>query len=176
MNQHTKIQRMATAALCLALAYILPFFTGNIPEIGSMLCPLHLPVLLAGFLCGGYWGLAVGFAAPLLRSLIVGMPPLFPAAVAMAFELATYGWLVGILYTRLPKRKPFIYVSLLISMLAGRVVWGGVTYVLMGIQGSPFTFSAFLAGAFTGAIPGIILQIVLIPPLVMLAKRREYLS
>ena len=141
-----------------------------------MLCPLHLPVLLAGFLCGGYWGLAVGFAAPLLRSLIVGMPPLFPAAVAMAFELATYGWLVGILYTRLPKRKPFIYVSLLISMIAGRVVWGGVTYVLMGIQGSHFTFSAFLAGALTGALPGIILHIVLIPPLVMLAKRREYLT
>ena len=174
MQTEKQLQKMVRAALCLALAFVLPFFTGNNPEIGSIFCLLHLPVLLAGFLCGGYWGLAVGFTSPLLRSLIVGMPPLFPTAVAMSFELATYGLLAGFLYAHLPKKKSFIYVSLLAAMLAGRVVWGGVNYILMGIQGKPFTFSAFLAGAFTGAIPGIILQIVLLPPLVILANRQRH--
>ena len=80
--------RMILSALFLAVAYVLPFFTGQIPEIGSMLCPMHLPVLLCGFICGWYWGLAVGFIAPLFRSLILGMPVMFPMGICMAFELA----------------------------------------------------------------------------------------
>ena len=80
----TNLVKMILSALCLALAYVLPFLTGQIPEIGAMLCPLHIPVLLCGFVCGPAWGAAVGFIAPLLRSLTLGMPPLFPTAVCMA--------------------------------------------------------------------------------------------
>lgn len=164
----TNLVKMILSALFLALAYVLPFLTGQIPEIGAMLCPLHIPVLLCGFICGPAWGAAVGFIAPLLRSLTLGMPPLFPTAVCMAFELAAYGAMTGLLYKALPKRKPYIYVSLLSAMVIGRLIWGAAMFLCMGLKGGAFTFSAFLSGAVINAIPGIIVQIVLVPVLVMI--------
>ena len=161
-----QVRRMTYSALCLALALVLPFLTGQIPQIGSALCPMHLPVLLCGFLCGWPWGLAVGFIAPLLRSVIFGMPPMIPTALAMAFELATYGALAGFLYRKFPKTIPGIYASLLIAMICGRLVWGVVRLILAGVQGTGFTFAMFLSGAITTAIPGIIAQLVLIPAIV----------
>ena len=168
MKNHDKILKMVLAALFLALAYVMPFLTGQIPEIGSMLCPMHLPVLLCGFICGWPWGITVGFVAPLFRSLTLGMPPLFPVAVCMAFELAAYGAVAGLMHKMLPRKKPFIYCSLVTAMIVGRLVWGAAMFVLLGINGGSFTFAAFVAGAFTNAIPGIIAQIVLVPVLVML--------
>ena len=113
MKKQSTIKIMIYAAMFLVLAYVIPFLTGQIPQIGSMLCPMHIPVLLCGFICGWPWGIVVGFSAPLLRSMILTMPPLFPKAVCMAFELATYGAIAGILYKALPKKKLSIYVSLL---------------------------------------------------------------
>ena len=150
---------------------VLPFITGQIPEIGSMLCPMHIPALLCGFICGWPWGLAVGFVAPLLRSVLFGFPPMFPGAVAMAFELAVYGGMAGFLWKKLPRKRGVTYAVLLISMIAGRIVWGVVRVVLAGLSGSTFTWALFLAGAVTNAIPGIILQIVLIPVLVNVMER-----
>ena len=167
-----RIKKLTISALCLALAYILPFITGQIPEIGSMLLPMHIPVILCGFICGWPYGLLVGFIAPITRSLTLCMPPLFPQAIAMAFELATYGFMAGILYEKIKKTKANIYVALIIAMIVGRIVWGIVMMVLMGINGGVFTFSAFMAGALTDAIPGIILQIILIPLLVMFIRRK----
>ena len=163
---HDKMKKLTLASLFLALAYVMPFLTGQIPEIGSMLCPLHIPVILCGFICGWPWGLAVGLIAPLLRSLTLGMPPLFPTAVCMTFELATYGAVSGLLYKLLPHKKASIYISLLTAMIVGRLVWGAAMFVCLGITGGQFTFVAFIAGAITNAIPGIIVQIVLIPLLV----------
>ena len=170
MKQREKLLKMVLAALFLALAYVLPFLTGQIPEIGSMLCPMHIPVLLCGFLCGWPWGLAVGAVAPLFRSLTLGMPPLFPTATCMALELAAYGALTGLLHRILPKKKPYVYVSLLVAMVVGRLVWGAAMFIAMGATGGSFTFAAFLAGAITNAIPGIIIQIVLVPVLVMVLE------
>ena len=136
-----------------------------------MLCPMHIPALLCGFLCGWPCGLAVGFIAPLLRSVLFGMPVLFPTGVAMAFELAVYGGMAGFLYSILPRRKWIVYAVLLFAMIAGRLVWGLVHVILAGLTGSEFTAAAFLAGAVTGAIPGIILQLILIPILVMSMER-----
>ena len=169
----TKMQKMILSALFLAIAYVLPFFTGQIKEIGNMLCPLHIPILLCGFICGWQNGLVIGFIAPLLRSLTLGMPPLFPNAVCMAFELAAYGAVAGFMHKYLPKKKPFVYLSLITAMLSGRVIWGTAMFIFMGINGGTFTFTAFLAGAFTNAIPGIIIQIVLIPLLVMVLDREN---
>lgn len=167
MKKHNGLIKMILAALFLALAYVMPFLTGQIPEVGAMLCPLHIPVILCGFICGWPWGLVVGFIAPLLRSLILGMPPLFPTAVCMAFELAVYGGLSGLMHRILPKKKPYIYLSLIIAMTVGRLVWGVAMTACAGIGGTEFGFAAFIAGAFTNAIPGIIVQIILIPILVM---------
>ena len=88
-------RNVVLAALFLALAFVLPMVTGHLPQVGNMLCPMHFPILLCGFVLGGPWGLAVGFAAPLLRSVLFGMPPMFPVAISMAFELATYGFVSG---------------------------------------------------------------------------------
>ena len=163
----TNVKTLVLAALFLALALVLPFLTGQIPEIGSMLCPMHIPVLLCGFICGWPWGLVVGFVAPLLRSLTLGMPPLFPKAFCMAFELAAYGLVSGLMHKLLPRKKPYIYCSLIIAMVVGRIMWGAAMFVCTGINGGSFTFATFLAGAITNAIPGIIVQLVLIPILVM---------
>ena len=168
-----QIRKLTYAALFLALALVLPFLTGQIPQIGSALSPMHIPVLLCGFLVGWPWGLAVGFIAPLLRSVIFGMPVMVPGAVAMAFELAVYGLVSGILYRLLPKKKWSIYVTLIVAMLAGRVVWGIARLIIAGLSGNSFTWALFLAGAFTNAIPGIILHIILIPVIVMVLERTD---
>ncbi|MBR6514565.1 MAG: ECF transporter S component [Clostridia bacterium] len=170
MKKHNQLVKLILAALFLALAYVMPFLTGQIPEVGAMLCPLHIPVLLCGFICGPFWGLAVGIVAPLLRSFILGMPPLFPTAVCMAFELAAYGAVSGLMHKILPKKKPYIYLSLVIAMLAGRAVFGIAKMLCMGISGGEYSFMLFIAEAFTNAVPGIIVQIVLVPIIVILLE------
>lgn len=165
------VKKMVLAAVCLALCMVLPSLIGHIPQIGSALSPMHIPVLLAGFLCGPWWALAVGALAPLLSFGLFGRPPLFPTGVAMCFELAAYGLVSGLLYARLPKKTVNIYVSLIAAMLLGRAVWGVVRVVLSGVSGSAFTWAAFLSGAFLGAVPAIVLHILLIPVVVMALRR-----
>ena len=171
----TLLRHLVYAAVCLALCMLLPFLTGQIPQIGSALSPMHIPVLLAGFLCGPWWAMAVGFAAPMLRHVWMGMPPLI-TAIAMSFELAGYGLFSGLLYRLLPKKTVNIYVSLIGAMILGRIVWGIAMVVISGVSGSAFTWSAFIAGALLNAVPGIILHIVLIPILVMALKRAKVLD
>lgn len=160
-----RIQQLAFSAVCLALCLVLPFLTGQIPEIGGMLCPMHLPVLLCGLLCSPFWAAAVGFIAPLLRFVLFGMPPLMPTGLAMCFELAAYGLASGLLIRRLPENRLTIWLALIPAMLCGRIVWGIVRVLLSGVSGSAFTWAAFMAGAFTNAIPGIIVQLLLLPVL-----------
>lgn len=174
-TRNSAILRMAYAAVCLALCMVLPFLTGQIPQIGSALSPMHIPVLLAGFLCGPWWAAAVGAVAPLLRFALFGMPPLFPTGTAMCFELAAYGLVSGILCRKLPKKAVNVYLALIAAMLAGRLVWGIVMVVLMGLSGSAFTWAAFMAGAFVNAVPGIIVHILLIP-IIVLALRKAGLA
>ena len=165
--RRNEIKKLVLSAMFLALAFVMPFLTGQIPQVGSMLCPMHIPVLLCGFFCGAPWGLAVGFIAPILRSFTLGMPPMFPTAFCMAFELATYGVIAGWLHNKLPNKKVNVYVSLLGAMVIGRLVWGVIMFCCMGFDASKFGLNAFLAGAVLNAVPGIIVQIVLIPVLVI---------
>ena len=176
MKKKKSLLKMVLAALFLALAFVMPFLTGQIPEIGSMLCPLHIPVLLCGFICGWPWGLAVGFIAPLFRSLTLGMPPPYPTAVCMAFELAAYGAVAGLMHKSLPRKKINIYLSLIVAMVIGRLIWGAAMFICMGINGGSFTLAAFIAGAFTNSIPGIIIQLILIPVLVMALDNRKLIK
>ncbi len=167
----SKLLRMIFAAMFLAIALVLPFLTGQIPMFGKMLCPMHIPVLLCGFFCGPWLGAAVGIIAPIFRSLIFGMPQLFPEGIAMCFELCTYGLIAGSLYNFLPKKPIFVYVSLIGAMLTGRAVWGIVRVILYGVAHVPFGWMAFLSSAFLKAFPGIVLQIILIPLLVIALRK-----
>ena len=170
------LRNLTYAAMSLALCLVLPFFTGQIPQIGAMLCPMHLPVLLCGFVAGPSWGFAVGATLPIFRSLTLGMPPFFPGAFCMAFELAAYGAVAGVMHRLLPRKKPYIYCSLLTAMAVGRLVWGAAMFFALGASGGSFTFGAFLAGAVTNALPGIALQILLLPVLVMLFESQKILN
>lgn len=146
-------RKLTYSALYLAIALVLPFITGQIPEIGAMLSPMHIPVLLCGFVCGWQWGMAVGLIAPILRSALFSMPAMYPTAIAMTFELAAYGALSGVLYKLLPRKTWSIYASLILAMIGGRVVWGAARYLLAGLSGSEFPLSAFFAGTILNAIP-----------------------
>lgn len=169
-------KKMVYAGLFLALGLLLPFLTAQIPSLGSRMLPMHIPVLLAGFICGWPYGLVIGFTLPLFRSVLFSMPPMFPTALAMAFELAVYGAVTGILYKVLPKKNISIYISLIISMICGRIVWGIVAFALYGLSGSAFTWEIFMAGAFVNAIPGIIIQIIIIPVIVIALKKGRFIE
>lgn len=176
MQNRKNTRKIALSAMFLALSFVLPFFTGQIPEIGSMLCPMHIPVIICGYVCGAPWGLVIGFIAPLFRSLIMSMPPLFPTALSMAFELATYGFMSGFLFKKLPKTNLYIYIDLIISMVAGRIVWGIVTFILMGLDIEKFGFSVFFTSAIVNAIPGIILQLVLLPVIIIIINKSQIIK
>ena len=170
MKQNTK--NLTLSAMFMAIGLVLPMLTGQIPQIGNMLLPMHLPVFLCALICGWQYGLAVGFVLPLFRYFIFGMPVLFPTGVAMMFELATYGLVAGFMYSHSRWQCVIsLYRSLVVSMLAGRVVWGIVRVMILGVSGSPFSWQMFMAGAFLNAVPGIILQLVFIPAFMVALNR-----
>ena len=159
-----EIRKLTISAMLFALGLVLPFLTGQIPQIGSMLLPMHIPVFLCGLICGWRYGAMVGLLVPVVRSFLFGMPPMYPTAVAMAFELCTYGLVAGFVYFR----KGYfclksLYKAMVAAMIAGRAVWAGAMMLLMGLNGGVFTFEMFAAGAFLNAIPGILVQLLLIP-------------
>lgn len=173
--------KITISSLLIALAYILPFFTGNIPQIGNMLCPMHIPVLICGFICGWKYGLAVGIISPLLRSLTLGMPGIYPTAVTMAIELGCYGFISGIIFDIFKRNNKIniltIYITLISALIIGRIAWGFANYTLTLIdQTFNFSFEIFLAGAFINAYPGIIIQLLLIPPFILLFNKLDMLK
>lgn len=172
MRDRKNIANITIAAMFTAVGLILPFLTGQIQQIGNMLLPMHIPVLLCGLICGWQYGLVTGLTLPVLRYFLFGMPVLFPTGIAMAFELAAYGAVSGLFYSRSRwKCMIALYRSLLAAMLSGRIVWAVVQLLLLGAGGDGFTWKMFISGAFVNAVPGIILQLILIP-VVMLALDR----
>ena len=132
---------------------------------------MHIPIMLCGLVCGWKYGLLVGFIAPVLRSSLFGMPPLYPVAISMMFELAAYGFIIGLLYHKFQKKQLWwLYCSLVSAMIGGRIVWGIAKTILFGVSNKPFTFEMFIAGGFVDALPGIVLQLVLIPLIMRFIK------
>ncbi len=174
-NINKKLVNMLLSAMFLSIGLLLPFLTGQIQQIGNMLLPMHLPVILCSLVCGWQYGLAMGVILPIMRSLVFTMPVLYPSAIAMSFELATYGFLTGFLFVKARWQCiRSLYRCLITSMLAGRAVWGIAMLFLLGFKGEAFTISTFISGAVINAVPGIILQLIIVPG-VMLTLDRTHL-
>lgn len=171
MQSKDRIKKLTLSSLLLAVGLILPFFTGQIPVVGGMLLPMHIPVLLCGLICGWQYGALIGIIMPLMRLALFGMPPLL-SAIPMSFELMAYGATAGYLYGRSRWQCIIaLYRSLLAAMVAGRAIWGVVKVLMTGVAGQAFTWKMFMTASILNAIPGIILQFILIP-VVMLALDR----
>ena len=184
-KQSKGIRKLVLSAMFMAIGLVLPFITGQIQQIGNMLLPMHIPVLFCGLICGWQYGAVVGFVLPLLRYALFGMPPIFPTGVSMSFELAVYGAVIGLIMQQLSKRNTTdsgknyvrnLYLALIGAMLAGRIVWGLVRFILARATMQPFTMEMFMAGAFLTAIPGIIVQLILIPGIMAALKRAGVLN
>jgi len=179
MHTNTRKQtlNLVYAAMCLALCQVLPLLTGQIPQIAQLFSPMHIPVLLAGFLCGPWWAMAVGFIAPPLRHVLFHIPA-YPTFVAMALELAAYGLISGLMYRKLPRKTPYIYVTLIVAMIVGRIVSGLANVVLysLGAKEGIYTLAMFLSAHFVKAWPALILHIVLIPILVLALQRAHIIK
>lgn len=170
-----KTKKIILSGLFLALGMVLPFVTMQIKEIGDSLLPMHLVVMLCGIVCGWRYGFVVGAVLPVLRSVCFSMPPLYPNAVWMMLELATYGFVSGFIYSKLRRRGfGFVFVAIICSMLLGRIVWGVSKYILLGFAGVGFSVQMFIAGGFLDAIPGMVLQLVLIPVIIKLIERNGW--
>ena len=172
IEMYKTTKKLTLSAMFIAVGMVLPLLTGQIQQIGSTFLPMHLPVILCGLICGWQYGALIGFILPFLRSVTFGMPPLFPTAIAMAFELATYGLVIGLIYGRSNWQCVIsLYRSLIAAMLAGRIVWGIVQIVLLGLIGKSFTWQMFIAGALLNGVPGIVVQLTLIPAIMVALNR-----
>lgn len=182
MCQRKPIRLLVTSALLLAVGLVLPFLTGQLPVLGKLMSPLHIPAYLCGLVCGPVWGVLLGILLPLLRMLLFGMPML-PSALPMAFECAAYGLCTGLIYrvTKARFANRFclpIFCAMIPSMMAGRIV-GGLTKALFLASGviasqAPFTFSVFIASYFVDTSVGALIHLILVP-LVMAALKKARL-
>lgn len=154
--KNSTVKNLVLCAFFIALGLVLPFITAQIQAVGQMLLPMHIPALLCGLICG--------LVTPLLRNTLFGMPPLYPTAIAMSCELAVYGLVSGLIFSRTRNRNlGSIYEALIPAMIAGRVVSGLVNWALLG---ATYSRQMFVAANITSGIPGIIVQLVLIPLIV----------
>ena len=160
--------------MMLAIALLLPFLTGQLQAIGQMLTPMHVPVLLCGMICGPIYGVAVGIVAAPLRFILFGMPQM-PNVLYMTAELACYGLLSGLFYQILPKRKICLYISLLSSMIGGRIAYAFmfITVNLSNAKSVEALTLPIISATVLTAWPGMIIQIVLIPTLLIVLEKAK---
>lgn len=170
-----QVKNLVTAAMCVALGIVLPMAFHAVQNAGSIFLPMHIPVLICGLACGWQYGVLCGILAPLLSSLFTGMPP---AAIlpAMVCELAVYGLLTGLCmrFIHTGKKTADIYISLLIAMLGGRLVSGILKACIFNV--GQYSLKIFLTSSFVTCIPGILIQIIFIPVIVLALCKAGVLS
>ena len=171
----TKTKRVVIAGLCVALGVVLPVAVHSIPNAGNILLPMHIPVLLCGLICGPWYGLACGILAPVLSSMISGMPPAayLPPMVA---ELAAYGLISG-LCIRLIKGKndtARVYFALIAAMIAGRIAYGMMNALIFRV--GEYSMELWLSGVFITAAPGILVQLIVIPIIILALKKAKVIE
>lgn len=170
MNQMPIVKRSMITAVCIALCVVLPMAFHSIPNAGSVLLPMHIPVLLCGLLCGWPFGLLCGLGGPLLSSLLTGMPPM-AYLPSMLIELAAYGLVAGLAMQLVRTKKLFadLYISLVAALLAGRIV-AALGKALIFSPGA-FSLGAFMTSYFVTALPGLLLQLAILPAIVFALER-----
>ncbi len=167
-----KTKRLALSAMFLALGIVLPILTGQIPQIGTMLLPMHIPVFLCAFICGSSYAVPMAFLLPLFRTAVFGFPVFYPDSIAIAFEMSSYALVSGLIYKhRVNKNAADVYCALICAMVVGRIVRISAQLVLLSITGTPFTFVALLTGIVLRGIPGIIIQLTLIPLIIFICNK-----
>lgn len=167
--------KLVVSALMLALSIILPaVISMGSQRLGQIFLPMHIPVMLCGIVCGTPYGIIIGLMAPLLKSVITGLP-VITSAVSMAFELATYGGMCGMLYKVFPKKIGYIYPNLLISMVVGRIVNGSINYLITTASDNDFVLSSFITLTTVNALPGIVIQLALIPLVVLSLRKTRFM-
>ncbi|NCA92532.1 ECF transporter S component [bacterium] len=173
-----KVGDIVLTALFVAIGVLLPIAFHTINMFGIIFLPMHIPVILCGFICGPLLGGVAAIIIPLLSSAITGMPVIYPVAVVMVFELVTYAVVSGTMLRALKKINLIfaLYLSLFCAMLLGRAVLGAVSFLLYGVLGNGYTFSGFIMSAFVTALPGIIIQLVIIPWLYFFLKKAKLIK
>ena len=170
MQKMSAVKKSIITAVCIALCVVLPQAFHAIPNAGSIYLPMHIPVLLCGLICGWPYGLLCGLAGPALSALITGMPP---AAVlpGRMVECGVYGLTAGLLMQLVRTKRLYadLYISLVAAMLLGRVV-SGAAKALIFSAGS-YSMASWVAGSFVTALPGIIIQLALLPGIVYALMR-----
>lgn len=164
------VKNLVTTAMLIAVGLVLPSFFHALGG-GAVMLPMHIPVLICGLVCGWPYGAVCGFILPLLSSF-TGMP-LLPVAFTMAFELCTYGLVSGLLYRAFRQN---LYVSLVGAMLVGRAVSGVANAILMGVMGKAYGLGAFLTASFVTGLPGIIVQLVVVPLVVVALTKAGFVE
>ena len=165
-----RTRKTVLTALCVAIGVVLPLAFHSIPNAGSIFLPMHIPVLLCGLLCGWQYGLVCGVLTPLVASLVTGMPPMayLPAMLA---ELAVYGLISGLAmrFIRTGKTVLDVYLSLIAAMLLGRAAYGALNALVF--RAGAYSLPIWLSAAFVTCLPGIAIQVALIPALVLALQR-----
>lgn len=170
MKEMSTVKKSIITAVCLALCVVLPQAFHAVPNAGSVYLPMHIPILLCGLICGWSYGLLCGLAGPALSTLFTGMPPV-AYLPAMLVECAVYGVIAGLMMQFVRTRKVYVdlYLSLVIAMLGGRLV-AGLVRALIFARGS-YTMGAWTTSYLVTSLPGIIIQIVLIPSIIFTLMR-----
>lgn len=169
--KRTYVKNVVLTAVCAALCVVVPMAFHAIPNAGMIFLPMHIPVLLCGMLCGWPFGLTCGLLGPLLSSVITGMPPA-ATLPAMMIECAVYGAVAGVLMRHVRSGKLYLdlYAALIPAMLAGRVI-SGIAKALIFAPGT--TLAAWATVSFVTALPGIVIQLLLIPALIFALERAK---
>lgn len=162
------IKKLTYLSFFLTLGIVIPqsFHILGGTGLGSIVLPMHIPVIIGGMLLGPLPGLIIGFLSVVI-GFMLGMPSL-PIAPFMLIELSVYGFVVGYL-SFLKKINP--YICLIITMVIGRLASSismNIAIHLFGFNLPPVfgTITIFVMG-----IPGVIFQLIIIPPLVCLLRR-----
>jgi hypothetical protein len=169
VRKSNNVKKLTMSAMLLAIGIVLPMFTG--PQLGSILLPMHIPAILAGILVGSKRGLMVGMLIPILRSFLFGLPPLFPVGLAMAMELGTYALVAGLVYGKMRSlNMKRLYTAIVLSMLAGRVVFGIAMFVQLvglGMGSGVYSLGIWFASVFLSSWVGIWVHLVGLPVVVL---------